>query len=215
MSQTLLQAFITFLVTIDPIALAPVFVSLTAETDAPARRRIAVRAAAVAAAVLFVFAVGGEFLLRALGIGLPALRIAGGALLFLLAIEMVFARQSGYRSTTASETEEAAHRHDPAVFPLAVPLISGPAAITAVIVMMGEAGASLLVKGGVLAMLALVLALVLAVLLLAARLVGVLGVTGVNVIGRVLGILLGALAVQFILDGITASGLFAGGPGAA
>lgn len=215
MSQTLLQAFITFLVTIDPVAVAPIFISLTAEADAAARRRIAVRALAVAAAVLFVFAAGGEFLLRALGIGLPALRIAGGALLFMLAVEMVFARQSGYRSTTAGEAEEAAHRHDVAVFPLAVPLISGPAAITAVIVMMGESGASLLVKGGVLAMLALVLAIALAVLLLAARVVDLLGVTGVNVIGRILGILLGALAIQFILDGIAASGLFAGGTGAA
>jgi multiple antibiotic resistance protein len=155
--------------------------------------------------VLYVFAFIGEQLLTALGVTLAAFRIAGGVLLFLVAIDMVLARQSGLRSTTSSEDEEARKRHDVAVFPLAVPLIAGPGAIASVMLLMEEAEGSWLARGIVLGLLAAILLVGYVCLLVAGRIVGLLGVTGTNVVGRVLGIVLAALAVQFIIDGVRAA----------
>lgn len=208
MLETLLQAFTTFFVTVEPVALAPLFVALTQAMDLAQKRRIAMRATVVAAVVLVVFAIGGEFVLKTLGISLPALRIAGGVLLFVLAIEMVFAHQSGLRFTTAGEQAEAAERQDIAVFPLAIPLIAGPATITAVILMMGESGVSVVLRAAVLMILLVVLAITLGMLLIASRVLELLGITGINVVSRVLGILLAALAAQFVIDGLKGSGLF-------
>jgi multiple antibiotic resistance protein len=161
----------------------------------------------IAAGILFVFAFGGDFLLRTLGIGFPAFRIAGGILLLLLAIEMVFARASGIRATTRPEQEEASHKDDISVFPLAIPLIAGPGTLTSVLLLMGRAGGDPWREAAVLAMLAGVLMTTLLVLLTAGPLSRLLGVTGINVITRVLGILLAALACQFIIDGLLDSGV--------
>jgi multiple antibiotic resistance protein len=203
-----IQALVTLFVAVEPVALVPAFAALTAKMDPAERRRTAVNAALIAGGILIVFAVAGRALLDALGIGLPAMRIAGGLLLLLLAIDMVFARESGLRSTTASEQAETLTRHDVTVFPLAVPLIAGPAAITATILLMGEAKGALPRQALVLAILCGVLAVALLVMLGASQLMRLLGVTGVNVVTRVLGILLAALAVQFMLDGLKESGLF-------
>lgn len=205
MGEILLTAFVTFFVIIDPLGIAPFFISLTHDSSERLRRQMALKATGIAAGVLMMFAVSGEVFLRSLGITLPALRIAGGALLFLLSIDMVFARSSGLRATTAGEEAEAVHKADIAVFPLAIPLIAGPGAITSTVLSMGRYSGALAPQVAVMAMLLLVLALNLGVLLAATRFMRMFGVTGINVVTRVFGIILAALAVQFILDGFTAS----------
>lgn len=205
MFDLFVQAFTTFVVTVEPVALVPLFVAMTQGRDRAERRRTAIRGTTIALIVLLCFAIGGQAFLEYLGITLPALRIAGGILLFLLAIDMVLARRSGLRATTSGEDREADAREDLAVFPLAVPLIAGPAAITAVILMMSAVGGQPLMQALVLATLVLVLGLTLVVLLIAARVMSAIGVTGINVVGRVLGILLAALATQYVIDGIRES----------
>lgn len=199
-----INSFLLLFVTLDPIGVTPMFAALSAHLSEPARRRTATRAVLLAAAILLVFGLGGARLLAALGIGLPAFRIAGGSLLFLLAIDMVFARHSGLRSTTRGEYHEAEHRQDISVFPLAFPLLAGPGALTTILLLTtGQRGEPVLL-GVVLGALAVVLLLTWAVLRLAGPLLRVLGETGANVIGRLLGLLLAALAVQFMIDGVTA-----------
>jgi multiple antibiotic resistance protein len=200
-------AAVMLFVTIDPVGIGPLFAALTRGADAVHRRRMAIKGVLIAAGILFVFAFGGDFLLRTLGIGFPAFRIAGGILLLLLAIEMVFARASGIRATTRPEQEEASHKDDISVFPLAIPLIAGPGTLTSVLLLMGRAGGDPWREAAVLAMLAGVLMTTLLVLLTAGPLSRLLGVTGINVITRVLGILLAALACQFIIDGLLDSGV--------
>jgi multiple antibiotic resistance protein len=203
MPSTLLYAFVTLVVIIDPVGTATLFAGLTHDWTADERRDSAKKGVLVAGLLLLAFAFGGEFLLRALGISLAALRIAGGILLFLLATDMVLARPSGFRGITLREREEATHREDIAVFPLAFPLIAGPGALTSVVLLMGAAHGPAEIGGLVLAG-GVALALTLLALLSATRLVTVLGVTGTNVIGRVLGVVLAALAAQFVLDGVRA-----------
>ncbi|MFQ6022934.1 MAG: MarC family protein, partial [Acidiferrobacterales bacterium] len=157
--------------------------------------------------VLVAFALGGEYLLSALGIGLPAFRIAGGILLLLLAVDMVFARHTGLSGMTANEDEEARQREDVSIFPLAVPLIAGPGAMASAVLVMGQAQSSLSGQMVVLAMLALVLGLTLLSLLAAGYIMRFFGVTGVSVITRVAGIVLAALAAQYLLDGLRESEL--------
>jgi len=201
--QTLLYDFVTFMVVIDPVGLAAVFAALTANTEARHRRHMAERATFLATVILFVFAFVGAKLLAALGVGLAAFRIAGGLMLFFLAIDMVYARPSGLHGATPVENLESEHRRDLTVFPLAFPLIAGPGAMTTVVLLMGRANGDPAQIGGLLAVLGAVLAIVLIMLYAAGGLRRVLGVTGTNVISRVLGIILAALAVQFVLDGIT------------
>jgi multiple antibiotic resistance protein len=207
MTDFIATAAVMLFVTIDPVGIGPLFAALTRGADAVHRRRMAVKGVLIAAGILFVFAFGGDFLLRTLGIGFPAFRIAGGILLLLLAIEMVFARASGIRATTRPEQEEASHKDDISVFPLAIPLIAGPGTLTSVLLLMGRAGGDPWREAAVLAMLAGVLMTTLLVLLTAGPLSRLLGVTGINVITRVLGILLAALACQFIIDGLLDSGV--------
>jgi multiple antibiotic resistance protein len=195
---------VTLLVTIDPLGVAPLFAALTAHHTAQERRRMAVRGMAVAGGVLLGFALGGEVLLAALGIELPAFRIAGGVLLLLLSLEMVMVRHSGLRTTTEPEEKESGERADISVFPLAIPLTAGPGAMTSVVLLMGEAQGDAARVAVVLVELAMVLLVTLVALLSAERLMKVLGLTGVNVITRVSGILLSALAVQFVIDGVRA-----------
>lgn len=207
MLELFIDYFVVLAVVVDPIGLSAMFGAL-AHAEAPARRRqLALRASAIAAAVLVVFALGGDALLGALGVGMPAFQIAGGALLFLLAIDMVFARHSGLRATTAAEQREAETRKDISVFPLAVPLIAGPGALTSVLLMVGEQGGDPRVLVTVLLVIASVIALALAALLGTARIAALLGATGANVVSRVLGVVLAAMAVQFMLDGWVAAAL--------
>lgn len=194
----------TLLVTIDPIGTAPMFAALTAAQAAEERRRTALRGVTIAACILLGFALVGEPLLAALGIGLPAFRTAGGILLLLLSIDMLMVRHSGLRTTTASEEAESGQRADISVFPLAIPLIAGPGALTSVVLLMSEAGDDYGRKASVLGELALVLLIALFCFRGAGRLMQWLGITGVNVVTRVSGILLAALAVQFVIDGVLA-----------
>jgi multiple antibiotic resistance protein len=204
MPELFLDFFIIFLVVIDPVGLAPIFAAMTLGGSARYKRAMAWRGTVIATIILFSFAVSGGGLLRVLGIGVAAFQIAGGLLLFLLAVEMVFARQTGIRSTTERERLESEAKKDISVFPLAVPLIAGPGALTTVLLTVGERGDDPAVIAVVLGVVLLVLLLTLAALLFAAQITKVIGETGANVVSRVLGIVLAALAVQFVLDGLTA-----------
>jgi multiple antibiotic resistance protein len=203
-TEILTTAFVTFLVTVDPFGVAPLFVGLTAHASAAERRRLAVRGVVIGSAILIVFALVGEPLLRALGIGLPAFRIAGGILLLLLAVDMVMARQSGLRTMTPGEDAETHSRSDISVFPLGIPLIAGPGAITSVVLLVGKVSGDIAAQAAVIGVLVGVLILTLICLLLAGQLMRLLGVTGINVISRVSGIIVAALAVQFMIDGVRA-----------
>lgn len=207
MLEPFLLAFTTFFATVAPVDAAVLFAALTPHSSVAHRRAMAVKGVAIAAAILLLFAVGGHQLLALLGISLPALRTAGGVLLLLMAVDMVFARPSGGVTATKDETAEAEHKRDISVFPLATPLIAGPGAMGAAILLYAQAEGDALAIAAVLAALVFVLGLTLAFLLIASRLQHWLGVTGQNVITRVVGILLAALAVQFVFDGVRESGL--------
>lgn len=207
MLDTMLVAFTTFLITIGPLDAAAIFAGLTPRADLHHRRRLAWRATAIATVILLAFAVGGRPLLHYLGISLPALQTAGGVLLFLIGVDMVFARESGGVSATEEEVREAEARPDIAVFPLATPLIAGPGAMSAIVLLMANAGNDLVERLLVISMLLLTLLITLVCLLMANQLQRLLGYTGMHVITRVMGVLLCALAVQFVFDGIAGSGL--------
>ncbi|MBW2939628.1 MarC family protein [Zhongshania sp. CAU 1632] len=200
----------TFFATIGPIDVAAMFAALTGSLSAKKRRNTALRAVVIAGAILFAFALLGEFILNAMGISLAALRAAGGVLLLLIGIDLVTVKGSGATTTTTDEDLEAEERSDIAVFPLATPLIAGPGAIGAVILLMAHADGNFLEQTAVILSLSLVLAMTLISLLLASRLQNWLGVTGMHMISRVFGVLLCALAMQFLFDGIAQSGLLAG-----
>ncbi len=200
----LLNAFVTLIVVVDPISLAPIFGALTQKETEAERRRIAFRGVSIAAVILVIFTFIGNPLLSVLGISLSAFRVAGGVLLFLLAIDMVLVRDSGLRSTTVREQAEAAQRQDISVFPLAIPLIGGPGAITTMLLLNGRSP-DIWVTFSLLGVLIAVLLLALLSLLMAGRLMKLIGVTGSGVVSRVLGVLLAALAVQFIVDGLRMS----------
>ena len=207
MFETAAIALTTFFVTISPIDGAVVFAALTAGGTPQYRRQMAIRGTLVATVILITFAIAGELLLSALGISLAALRTAGGILLLLIGIDMVFARSSGGTSTTDAEQKEAASKQDISVFPLATPLIAGPAAMGAAILLMASAEGGLALQAVVIGSLLVILLFTLASLLLATKIQQILGITGMYVITRILGILLAALAVQFIFDGIRQSGI--------
>ncbi len=204
MSQFLWQVFVTLFVVIDPFAVVPMFVALTRNETTVNKRHTAFKSTVIATILLLSFAFVGDKLLDALSISEPAFRIAGGFLLLLAAIEMVVARASGIRTTTGDEDEEAAHRDDISVFPLAIPLIAGPGALTSVVVLMRQAEAmDLKASLGVVLILMSVLLITYLSLLMSDRLMKLLGVTGTNVMTRVFGIILAALAVQNIINGVT------------
>lgn len=201
-------AFTTLFATIGPIDVAAMFAALTTRSTPKARRSMALRGIAVATVILLAFALFGNAMLAALGISLAALRTAGGILLLLISIDMVFARDSGGVSTTEVETEEAVLKDDIAVFPLATPLIAGPGAMGAVILLMANSSGRVLHQLVVLGAMVAVLLITYLALLSATQIQRVLGVTGLHVISRVIGVLLAALAVQFIFDGVAQSGIF-------
>jgi len=205
--ETAVVAFTAFFATIGPLDVAAIFAALTSTATRSARRRMAVRGTLIATAILVAAALFGEPLLDMLGVSLAALRTAGGVLLLLIGIEMVFARSSGGHTTTEEEAREAAAKQDISVFPLATPLIAGPGAMGAAILLMSNASGSFVLQAAVIASLLAALVVTLVSLLLAGEIVRFLGVTGAHVIGRIFGILLAAMAVQFIFDGIAQSGL--------
>jgi multiple antibiotic resistance protein len=201
MLETLLNSFVVLFIVIDPIGIAPMFVAFCRRHDLQYMRTMAMRGVAVATGLLLVFFFFGDLLLVLLGVGLPAFRIAGGILFFLIAMDMVFARQSGLRSATHQELHEAEGREDISVFPLAFPTIAGPGAITTVL-LMASSDYDTAMTIGMLAVLLAVLALALVSLLLAPHILRILGETGSNVVSRLLGLILAALAVQYVIDGI-------------
>ena len=199
--EFLISALVTLAVVVDPLGLVPSFVAITHGLPDRSRRAVALRACILAAAILAGSALIGDWLLRTLSIGLPAFRIAGGLLLFSIASEMVF----GLRIVRQSkQTEEALEEHvrNIAAFPLAIPLMAGPGAITATVLLAGRAGGDLTRLGVLLGVIAAVLALCFVVFLLAARIAALLGTTANVVLSRLLGVLLAALAVQFVIDGV-------------
>lgn len=204
MISLFLDSFVVLFVVIDPIGLAPIFAAITHGGTAEYRRRMAARGTFIAGVILLVFVLGGDVLLRLLGIGMPAFQIAGGLLLFLVAVDMVFVRQSGIRSATEREQREAKQKQDVSVFPLAFPLIAGPGALTTVLLMSGKYGQQPFAAAIVLAVVLVVLAFALIALLQADRIMRFMGETGANVITRLFGVILTALAVQYVLDGVTA-----------
>ena len=198
-----ISAFVTLFVIIDPIGLAPLFAALTMGMPARARRAMALRATLIAFFLLVLFTFLGEAVMGFVGISMPAFRIAGGALLFLTALEMLFERRAKRRE---DQTEVEEDHPDPSVFPLATPLIAGPGSIATVILLAGQnpglSGAAIIAG-----IAGLVLVLVLAMFLTAGLIERLLGKTGINVVTRLLGMVLAALSVQFILDGLRDFGL--------
>ena len=199
------SALVTLLVVVDPIGLVPIFLSVTQHLAPRTRRAVAIRAALIAAAALAFFAVAGSALLGHLGITLPAFRIAGGLLLFSIAFEMVYGHRTERQATTASEAAAAERARDLAAFPLAVPLLAGPGAITATLLLAGQAAGQPGRFAALLATIAAVAAVCIVVFLFAVRIAGFFGTTGNLVFSRLLGILLAALAVQYVLDGLRAA----------
>ncbi|MFA8440547.1 MarC family protein [Yoonia sp.] len=201
----LIAAFTTLFIIIDPPGLAPVFIALTQGMTATHRRTIAIRAFLVAAGLMMVFLFLGEAVLGFIGISMDAFRIAGGILLFLTALDMLFQRRQARREDNAAEGQ-AEHHDDPSVFPLALPLIVGPGAITTVILLAGQAeGAADM--GAIAGVIIAVLLIVLLAFFAAPAIERALGKTGLNIVTRVLGMLLAALAVQFVLDGLRGFGI--------
>lgn len=199
------SAAVTMLVVIDPIGLAPLFLAVTSGLSAAERSHVAWRASAIALAILALFGLVGAPLLAALGITLPAFRIAGGLLLFAISFEMVFGRRSE-RKTDATEAAMREHLlHNLAVFPLAIPLMAGPGAITAMMLLAGEAHGDPARLGALFTITLLVIAACLAVYLAAERVNRWLGITGNAILTRLLGVVLAALAVQFVIDGVKTS----------
>lgn len=200
----LIAAFTALFIVIDPPGLAPLYIAMTQGLTPAQRRSIGLRACGVAIFLLIVFALFGEALLNFIGISMPAFRIAGGVLLFITALDMLFERRQARRQDNADES--AAIENDPSVFPLAIPLIAGPGAIATMILLAGQTDD---VQGfvAVISVMIAVIIIVFAFFLAAGVMERLLGKTGINVVTRLLGMLLAALSVQFILDGLRGFGL--------
>jgi multiple antibiotic resistance protein len=204
MLEFLVPAFVTLFVIIDPIGLSPLFIALTQGMSEEERTRVGRRALLVSFVLLAAFGLFGEKLLTGIGISLAAFRISGGLLLFLTALDMLFERRSDRRERRAGEAPA-----DPSVFPLAMPLIAGPGALTTMILLTSRHGDAASLAGINLVM-AAVLGLTYLAFRLSRHLARALGHTGIVVMTRLFGILLAALSVQFVLDGLRDYGLVAG-----
>jgi len=203
MIDPLITAFVTLFLVIDPMGLLPMFIALTQGNDPQTRRAIALRSTFVAFLILTLFAVVGGKLLVAIGIGMPAFRIAGGILLFLTAVDMLFERRSVRRGKQSVDTQNA----DPSVFPMATPLIAGPGSIATAILLAGQDGHSINAIFVTVSAIFGVLIVAIVLFLSSGALGKLLGKTGINVITRLLGMLLAALAVQFVVDGMKGLGV--------
>ena len=201
----LISAFAMLFVVIDPPGLVPLFIALTRGMSVARRRSLALRACIIAVAILAAFAIAGEALLGFIGITMPAFRIAGGILLFLTALDMLFERRTQRREGQHAEPD-----HDPSVFPLATPLIAGSGAIATMILLVGQAGGGLPGTALVIGVMLVVMLTTFTFLLAAPPLERMLGRTGTIVITRLLGMLLAALSVQFVIDGVRGTGLISG-----
>lgn len=205
-SAFLITSFVTLFVIIDPVGLLPVFVALTQGMNTQQRRAIALRATLTATAILALFALFGESVLNFIGISMPAFRVAGGILLFLTALDMLFERRSKRRQNQGDEVDPS--EDDPSIFPIAIPLIAGPGSIATVILLVGQHPG----LDGFVAVMGIVVAVLLAMLamfMVSGLLERLLGPVGINVVTRLLGMLLAALSAQFVLDGLRDYG-FAG-----
>lgn len=198
----LITAFTTLFVVIDPPGLVPMFIALTIGMSPERRRAMALRACLIAAFLLTIFGLAGESILGFVGISMPAFRIAGGILLFLTALDMLFERRTQRR-----EGQHADPDHDPSVFPLAIPLIAGPGAIASMILLVGESGGDWVGSLSVIGLMLAMIVVTFGFLLAAPPLERLLGRTGTIVITRLLGMLLAALSVQFVIDGVRGTGL--------
>lgn len=199
--DTVLSAFVTLLVTIDPPGLAPLFLALTPGMNRHARGQVALRASVIGFAIMALFAVAGAQILHMFGITIGAFRVAGGLLLFWIAFEMIFEKRTERKAKSAEVAITKDHIRNIAAFPLAIPLIAGPGAISAVVLTSGSfqgAGPRALLLAVILACLLITYV----VLLLAERIDRFLGETGRSILTRLLGVILAALAVQFVADGI-------------
>ena len=199
----LINAIVTLFVTIDPPGLAPLFLAVTAGMNRAERGQVALRASVIAFTVFVLFALAGTVILKLFGITLPAFRVAGGLLLFWIAFEMVFERRQERHENTAKRAITQDDIHGVSVFPLAIPLMAGPGAISAVILLSGDFS-SALDRTALIGIVLAIVALTYGIFLLAERVEGLLGATGRTVLTRLLGVILSALAVQFVSDGIKA-----------
>jgi multiple antibiotic resistance protein len=201
MTEQLVKIFVVFFVVVEPVSLIPLFAGLTQGAGRGYQKKMAAKAVGISFAICVLFALAGARFLEVMGISLSSFRMAGGTLLFLISLEMVFARESGAKSTTP-EKEECSKREDIAVFPLAFPFIAGPGCLATILLTAAEVHGRPLLFAGFLAMVALVLAVCWVAMIATPRLMKVLGITGANVANRLSGVILAALAVQFIVDGI-------------
>jgi multiple antibiotic resistance protein len=209
MFEYLYKAFVMLFVIVDPFYVCPVFIALTSSFTPDQRARTARKATWIAMVVLFLFAIVGDTVLDLLKISQAAFRMAGGLLLLLSAIEMVVAKSTGLRSTTPDEDNETHQRDDISVFPLAIPLIAGPGALTSIVMLMRNVEGQIITQAGVLGVMVLVLLINYVFLKFSDVIARILGVTGTNVITRALGIILSAMAIQYIVDGLNTTPLFA------
>jgi multiple antibiotic resistance protein len=195
-------ALVTLLVTLDPAGLVPIFISVTRGMNSAERRQVALRASLIAFGILVFFGVGGDLLLDLLGVGLPAFRISGGLLLFWIAFEMVFERRTDRKQNTVDVAITEDHIRNVAAFPLAIPLMAGPGAITATILLAGRTHERPLYLISLILLIGVGVATCVALFLAADRVARFLGATGNIVLSRLLGLILAGLAVQFVVDGI-------------
>lgn len=198
-------ALVTMFVIVEPVALVPIFLAVTQGFSADQRRQVAWRACLIAFLILAACAFVGDWLLRKLGISLPAFRIAGGLLVFWIAFEMVFGLRANRKSETAREAIGKEHIVHVAAFPMAIPLLAGPGAITATLLLAGQASAQPVMMAALIGVLAVVILVSWVCLSLAETVDRLLGTLGNAVVSRLLGIILAALAVQFVLDGVRAA----------
>jgi len=197
----LVSAFVTLFVIVDPLGMAPIFLAVTQGMSRAERRRVAVESTLVSFGIIAGAALIGEWLLETLGIGIPAFRIAGGLLLFVIGFEMLFERRQQRKADNATDVAQD-RQSGVAIFPLAIPLMAGPGAVTAAVLLAGGASRDVGSLAALIGVVAVVIAMVLAVFLLAPAIERVFGHKAQSVLARLLGILLAALAVQFIVDGI-------------
>lgn len=200
----LINAFATLIVTIDPPGMAPIFLGLTASLNKRDRFQTAVRGTLISFFILAGFALAGELILSTLGISMGAFRIAGGLLLFAIAFEMIFSKREERKKKASETAVNKDHIHNLAVFPLAIPLIAGPGAISAT-VLLSSAFSAPLDRLALIGVLAICILLVFAALVIASGLNRILGNTGRNILTRLLGVLLAAMSVQFVVDGVKAA----------
>jgi len=200
MYEAFIAAFVALFVIVDPVGIAPVFAGLTQGTSKSHQRAMALKGTVIGTLILVFFALLGERFLGALGISLDGLRVAGGIMLFIIALEMVFEKRTERKQESATEMHE--HFEDISVFPVALPLLAGPGAIATIMLLVSDTGGEMLALTGILAALGLVMLMTLIVFFMAGRVMEFLGPTVNAVLTRLLGVILAALAAQYVLDGL-------------